>query len=266
MNRTLHLLRRSVQWAVIVAAVLAGSMASPAVSRPQASTPWRSLLSFLLDGEPPEDPQEGGSRPVSTGDICWISPSSTTGTAQVWSDRPTLIWSGPRHAISQVVLTPSHRSDDERRYLIFDTLHRLDFPLPIYRVTLSAPLEAGVVYEWRMDQRTHRPEPPAPHLESHLRKESTGQRSLENPLPQFVPLQRLNAADRDRIAVALEQLEQEQRGLDDETARLQRARVFAQEGLWADAWSTVLDAPSFSPELQAAIADTLTALCAPALS
>lgn len=205
---------------------------------------WRSLLN-LFTQEPPEPPNNGGSRPLNINNLCWIAPVSQSDAAVVGSDRPTLTWYSPNDIITQVQLTPTDHRHPPLIYDISADQHKLNTDLSIYQFTPEHPLEAGVTYEWQMYQAI------------------PGQTDLGAPLPYVEQIRVMTTEESDRLAADLAQQEQNQiaQGMVGEAAVLQRSAFFGQRGLWAEMWTILLSQSEPSEELEQAISDTITSLC-----
>ncbi len=225
-------------------AVQASSPESDRIAPPVLG--WRSLLN-LFTQEPPEPPNNGGSRPINNDGLCWIAPVNRPDAAVVGSDRPTLTWYSPDDVITQVQLTPI---DDRHPALIYNVSaedQSLVLDLPIYQLTLDRPLDVGVTYEWQMYRQVPGEEDPGA------------------PLPQLELIRVMATEESDRLAADLAQLEQTQndQGIVGEAAMLQRSAFFGQRGLWAEMWNSLLTQPEPSKELEQAIYDTVVSLCSP---
>lgn len=225
------------------------AQASRTAPTPQPEVGWRRMVERWLAQEPPEPPNNGGSRPVDGDRICWIAPFAMPETAVVGSDRPTLTWQSPAGAVTQVELRPSDDRHPPLLYPISAANQIRNTPIPVYQLTLDHPLEADVTYEWRM----YRPVPSLPNV--------------QEPISRFVRFQVLPPERRDRLTTELARLEQTQtaQGIAGEAATLERAQLFADEQLWSDLWHTLLTQPDPSEALEGAIATTLETACPPPL-
>ena len=223
------------------------AQASRTAPDPQPEVGWRRMVERWLAQEPPENPNNGGSRPVDGDRICWIAPFAMPETAVVWSDRPTLTWQSPAGAVTQVELRPSDDRHPPLVYPISAANQIRNTPIPLYQLTLDHPLEPDVTYEWRM----YRPVPSLPNV--------------QEPLSRFVRFEVLATESRDRLTTELTQLEQTQteQGIAGEEATLQRAQLFTEQQLWSDLWHTLLSQPDPSEALEGAIATTLETACTP---
>lgn len=214
-------------------------------TQPQASG-WRRIFEGWLSQEPPEAPRNGGSRPIDGEGVCWVAPFGMPANAVVWSDRPTFTWQSPEGQVTQLDVRVSGSNEPLVSQTISDEHLILDTPTPTYQLTLDSPLEPGAIYEWRM----YRPVPSQP--------------DLEEPIPRFVRFEMIEGEERDRIAAELAQLGETltEQGVEGEDATFQTAEFFGERGLLVEMWQTLLSQPEPSEELEGAIVDTLTSLCA----
>lgn len=199
---------------------------------------WRKLFG-KRPPVPPVPPRGGGSRPLAGG-VCPIAPlavsepgSSILTTAMVWSDRPTFVWDGEVEKIGV-------RLRGDEGILWSQTVSGTN------RVTYDGePLETDRVYEWLV-------------------------LSSEDRVRRFVPFGAMATEERDRITIALQQLEGEleAKGITGEAAALRRAEFFATQEisdrpLWSEFWQEVLSVQSPSEELTDWTRETITSLCNP---
>ena len=174
----------------------------------------RDMWKRIFDTEPPEDPQQGGSRGSY---FCLAEPGSHDGL--VWSDRPTLAWQGPALEVglydADNPLNPlwSQSISDADQLTWINGLEANGKDEPIYRVTYDGEetLPPSEAYIWKVQQPS-------------------------TDVPIYITL--MPTADHQQIATELDTLELALRneGADEDVIALRKADFFASQDLWNDFW------------------------------
>ncbi len=172
-----------------------------------AQTSSRQQLSGwqMAQNNPPEPPvseSPGGKR---TGKFCAIAPRPFDTSTEVWSDRPLFKWQGKAGEI-EVRLQGSEKP-----------LWSQTVPLKTRSVMYDGEaLQPGQTYSWVIFD-------------------------LEDKLVAETPFKAMETQKRDRIKTQLQALEGElkAKGASTDEIALNRAKYFAQQQLWSDAWREV---------------------------
>ena len=186
------------------------------------------------DNRPPVPREVGGSR----GDkLCAIAPQPITTSTVVWSDRPLFVWRG---VISRIEV----RSTDSNKKVLWSKKEIEGQSKEGQSSALydGEALQPGQTYEWRLFH----------------------QFALEDTPPsQVVTFQVMDAKERDRIKMQLQNLEKElqAKGASAEEIAMQRAQYFVQQNLWSDVLQAAYSVKNPSPALTEMIEALPTKLC-----
>ncbi|MBD2464379.1 DUF928 domain-containing protein [Oscillatoria sp. FACHB-1407] len=162
----------------------------------------------------------------SRGDLCAISPGLLGETDVIWSDRPTFAWRGET---GQITLRLRNSETP---------LWQQTFASDTQSITYAgAPLTPGQVYEWELE-------------------------ALSGMGPQYT-FEVMAGADRDRIARDLQALENRLKaaGESTEAIALARARYFAEQRLWSDAFQALQSISNPTPDITEGMTQMTNYLC-----
>ncbi|MDX2214268.1 MAG: hypothetical protein SFY66_13345 [Oculatellaceae cyanobacterium bins.114] len=162
----------------------------------------------------------------SRGDLCAVSPGLLGETDIIWSDRPTFAWRG------------------ETGHII---LRSVNNPTPLWQQSLSSgtqsisyngtPLTPGQVYEWELD--------------------------TASGIGQQYTFEVMGGQERDRITRELQALENQLKtaGESTEAIAIARARYFAEQRLWSDAFQALQSISNPSSDLTEGMTHMTNYLC-----
>ena len=218
-------------------------LAPPADSLADQEIAWARLP---IPRSPREEP-ERGTRPMG---LCPIAPMSLEATqAQIWSDRPLLIWAEPdlgggvQGSVKAV------------------ELHQPDSPVPLWSQStehLGPSADAPPATAWQLEQVAYTAEPLTPG-QSYTWVLFDGQnRPLESG-----EFQLMAADQRQAIAAELATLEADLTtdGANPEAVAFAKASYFAEQNLWSDALQVVFAVENPSPSLVEFQNQVLTQTC-----
>lgn len=186
-----------------------------AVSANKKSTPQSfswANISQILNSNKPPVKPRKGGSRYPQG-ICMVSPDAPQKPRIVWSQRPLFLWKGK---VEKITVIPQE-SNQEWSQPVTQT----------QKITYTGePLQPGKTYEWRV--------------------------FVDNNLFRTVPFQIMEAKNRDRITVELNNLEQrlKLKGANKEAIALAKANYFADYNLWSDVLQQAYSVEKPSVELQ----------------
>lgn len=245
---------RSLSVAVLALALLISScngalsnlpawLAPPADSRAGQEVAWARLRI----PRSPRDELPRGTRPIG---LCSITPMSLEATqAQIWSDRPLLIWAEPYLGAG---VQGSVKAVD---------LHQSDNPAPLWSQStalLDSTADGPSPSTWQLEQVAYAAMPLDPG-QSYTWVLYDGQnRPLESG-----DFQLMAADQRQAIAAELATLEADLTadGATAEAIAFAKASYFAEQNLWSDALQVVFAVENPSPSLVEFQNQVLTQMC-----
>ena len=200
---------------------------------------FRDMWDRIFDTEPPEDPQQGGSRGSY---FCLAEPGNHDGL--VWSDRPTLTWQGPATAVglysADNPLSPlwTQPLSDTDQLTWINGLKANGEDEPIYQATYNGEerLTPGETYIWKVQQAL-------------------------TDVPIYITI--MPTAGHQQIAIELDTLEMtlSNEGMDRDAIALRKADVLADQNLWNDFWYHIGLIETPSDELADVMAATVGTWC-----